>query len=131
MITIENGGVEEIIPADQANKKYIVEVAGAPVRIGHTNRYAKDGAKLEPGRNHKVDNLRGERLFAAAVDGEAQLLINQAAADVDSQPGRDVLIEGDVIVSDGATASNQEIAIDNQQEIISLLEQIEENTGAE
>jgi len=42
---------------------------------------------------------------------------------VDSQPGRDVVIEGDVIVSDGATASNQ-------QQIISLLEQIEENTSA-
>ena len=122
MITIENGGVEEIIPADQANKKYIIEVAGAPVRIGHTKRYAKDGTKLEPGRNHTVGNLRGERLFAAAVDGEAQLLINQAAADVDSQPGRDVVIEGDVIVSDGATASNQ-------QEIIDLLTQIEENTS--
>ena len=100
MITIENGGVEEIIPADQANKKYIVEVAGAPVRIGHTKRYAKDGTKLEPGRNHKVDNLRGERLFAAAVDAEAQLLINQAAADVDSQPSRDVtVLEGDVTIS--------------------------------
>jgi hypothetical protein len=61
--------------------------------------------------------------------------MNHAAADVETNPGRDVTIEGDVTVSDVSIQDASGAVInpateEKQDEIITLLEQIETNTGA-
>lgn len=101
-IEIDNGETEKIIPHDQADRTYICEVYGSDVRIGHSERYARNGTTLEAEQQHKLGNLRGEQLFAHAHDGPARLRLNHAAADVESNPSREVrVIDGEITATLG------------------------------
>lgn len=98
-INLEDGETEKIITDDQGDRTYLVEVVGAnAIRVSHTKRYANDGTTLSAGQTHTVSNLRGERLYAAAYDGPSAIRVREAAADVKSQPEREVSVVGDVTV---------------------------------
>ena len=149
-IELDEAETDEIIRDDEADRAYIIEVVGQnPIRVDHRERYATDGTTLSAGQSHTVSNLRGKRLYAAAHAGPSAIRVREAAADVSSQPERNVTIEaGEVnvesvdvedrpareigkarlqdsggVLIDPATATKQD-------EIISLLEQIEENTSS-
>jgi len=100
-IDLEVGDPEKIIEDDEANRAYIIEVVGDnPVRVDHRERYAADGTTLSQGQSHTVSNLRGKRLYAAAFEGPTSIRVRLAAADVTSQPEREVsVVEGDVSIS--------------------------------
>ena len=102
-IDLDDGEVERIIRDEEANRAYLVEVTGPnPVRVGHTKRYARDGNTLSGRQTHTVSNLRGEELYAAAFDGPTAIRVRVAAADVESQPQREVtVVEGDVEIESG------------------------------
>ena len=110
-IELEQGETREIIPNDQADREYIAEVYNNNVRIGHSERYAKDGSTLKgsaTGNQHKIKNLRGERLFAYAPDGSARIRLSHAAADIDTNPNRDVaILEGDVRITESVDISDR------------------------
>ena len=121
-IEIEPGAPKEVISDDDVgNTPFIVEVKDAPVRFAHKKRQAARGATLSAGQTHTLSNFRGSGIWLAAPEATATVRVRPAGASLDSQPSKDVRIEGDVIVSDAATAANQETVID-------LLTQIEENT---
>jgi len=126
-LEIDNGEIEKLITDDQGDRTYLVEVTGAnSIRVSHTKRYAPDGTTLSAGQTHTVSNLRGERLYAAAYDGATAVRVREAAADVQSQPEKEVsVINGDV------TISSQQLTdilteLENQR---TILEQIEANTS--
>lgn len=106
-INLSDGDSEKIITDDQGNKTYLIEVVGAnDVRVSHSKRYAGDGTTLSAGQTHTVSNLRGERLYAAAFDGQTALRVREASADVQSQPQREVSVVGDVSVGSDITVSD-------------------------
>jgi len=126
-INLEDGETEKIITDDQGDRTYLVEVIGAnAIRVSHTKRYANDGTTLSAGQTHTVSNLRGERLYAAAFDGPSAIRVREAAADVQSQPEKEVsVVNGDV------TISSQQLTdilteLENQS---AILEQIKTNTS--
>ena len=122
-IEIEPGEPQEVISdVDVGSVPYIVEVRNAPVRFAHKKRQADRGAELSAGQTHTLSNFRGSGIWLAAPKATATVRVRPAGASLESQPSKDVRIEGDVIVSDAATAANQETVID-------LLKQIEENTA--
>ena len=108
-IDLDDGEVERIIRDEEANRAYLVEVTGSnPVRVGHTKRYARDGNTLSGRQTHTVSNLRGQELYAAAFDGPTSIRVRVAAADVDSQPPKDVtILEGDVRIADDLDISDR------------------------
>ena len=108
-IELADGEVERIIRDEEANRPYLVEVTGSnPVRVGHTKRYARDGNTLSGRQTHTVSNLRGEELYAAAFDGPTAIRVRVAAADVQSQPEREVtVVEGDIRIDDELDLSDR------------------------
>ena len=125
-ITIQAGETKEIIGDDRADMAYICEVKDAPIRIGHQRRYAKDGSTLTAGQTHTLSNLRGEALYAYAHESAATVRLNRAAADIDSQPEKEVsVIDGDVTIS----ASQLDTMVEQLDEIGDKLDKIEDNTG--
>jgi len=121
-IEIKPGEPQEVISdTDVGTTPYIVEVRDADVRFAHKKRQADRGATLTAGQTHTLSNFRGSGIWLAAPEATATVRVRPAGASLDSQPSKDVRIEGDVIVSDAATAENQETVID-------LLTQIKENT---
>ena len=131
MTRLENGEEKRIIKSSDAHTSYIIEVAGNPIRVGHRRGYTADrGTTLRVGQ-HTVSNLRGESLFAAAHDGDASLRINEAAADVDPHAEKDVtVIEGEVeLASDLSIDDLPQDHYDKQDQMISLLQDIEANTS--
>jgi len=122
-IEIEPGEPQEVISdTDVGTNPYIVEVRGADVRFAHKKRQAERGATLTAGQTHTLSNFRGSGIWLAAPEATATVRVRPAGASLDSQPSKDVRIEGDVIVSDASTESKQD-------EMIALLEDIKENTG--
>jgi len=109
-IDLEQGDPERIITDDDADRAYIVEVVGPnPVRVDHRSRYAADGTTLSAGQSHTVSNLRGKELYAAAFEGNTAIRVRLAAADVQSQPEREVsVVEGDVSISSDIDISDRE-----------------------
>jgi hypothetical protein len=96
-INLDAGETDRIIRDDEADREYIVEIVGPnDIRIDHNERYASDGTTLSAGQKHKVRRLRGQELYAAAFDGATALRVREAAADVESQPEKEVsLINAD------------------------------------
>lgn len=96
-INLADGEIDRIIRDDEADREYIVEIVGDnDVRINHNERYAPDGTTLAAGQKHKIRRLRGKELYAAAFDGPTALRVRRAAADVESQPEKEVsLINAD------------------------------------
>lgn len=106
-IELQNEEVERIIQDDEANENYLIEVTGDnPIRVGHTKRYALDGTTLSAGQTHTIDNLRGQELYAAAHAGQTAIRVRLAAANVQSQPERDVRVIGDVTVAQQTNESD-------------------------
>lgn len=98
-IPIEDGKAERIITDEQGNRTYLVEVIGTnPVRISHSKRYASDGTTLSAGQTHTISNLRGEELYAAGYQGDTEIRVREASADVTSQPVKEIDI-GEVSVN--------------------------------
>jgi len=92
-INLEAGETEEIIRNDEANRAYHVEIVGDnDVRIGHNERYASDGTTLTAGQKHRISNLQGQALYASAFSGPTALRVREAAANVESQPEKEVSI---------------------------------------
>lgn len=92
-INLESGEIDRIIRDDEADREYIVEIVGDnDVRINHNERYAPDGTTLAAGQKHKIRRLRGKELYAAAFDGPTALRVREAAADVESQPEKEVTV---------------------------------------
>ena len=107
-IELADGETERIIRDEEANRSYLIEVTGQnPIRVGHTKRYASDGNTLSAGQTHTVGNLLGDELFASAFDGPTAIRVRVAAADVDSQPSKDVNVvnAGDIDVQSRTNAS--------------------------
>ena len=125
-IELEDGETEKIISDDEANRPYLIEVTGPnPVRVGHTNQYAADGNTLSARQTHTVSNLLGEELHAAAFDGPTAIRVRVAAADVQSQPEREVtVVEGDVQIESAVLDS----ILSELEDQRTILNQIEENT---
>lgn len=100
-LDLQSGATEKIIEDDEADRSYIVEVVGDnAVRVDHRKQYAADGTTLSAGQSHIVSNLRGKQLFAAAYDGATAIRVRLAAADVTSQPERNVsVVDGDVNIA--------------------------------
>ena len=107
-IELSDGETERIIRDEEANRSYLIEVTGDnPIRVGHTKRYASDGNTLSAGQTHTVGNLLGDELFASAFDGPTAIRVRVAAADVDSQPSKDVnVVEGEINVQGDVTRPN-------------------------
>ena len=147
-ITIEPGEPERVIRSEDTQIPHIVEVSDAPVRFAHKKSEASRGATLAAGQSHTLSNFRGMGLWLAALDQPASVRVRPAGASVESQPPKDVtVVEGDVRLEDDLDVSDRAgreigkarvmdsggVLIDppteqKQDEIISLLEQIEENT---
>lgn len=137
-IDVEEGEPVQIINKDdvQMGVPFICEVYQNPVRFAHSKRAADRGATLSAGIPHTLSNFRGKGIWVAAFDGDAQVRVRPAGADFDSQPTKEVTVEGDVNVgsaigledSDGSPVDPA--TAQKQDEIISLLEQIETNTSA-
>ena len=88
-ISIPQGETKEIIPSDQANTVYLLEVVGATVRIGHNERYAREGSRIKSGDRVKI-NPFGKRLFAHAEDADARLILDHANSDIEYQSRADI-----------------------------------------
>lgn len=92
-INLDAGEIDRIIRDDEADREYIVEIVGDnDIRINHNERYAPDGTTLAAGQKHKIRRLRGKELYAAAFDGPTAIRVREAAADVESQPEKEVSI---------------------------------------
>lgn len=85
-IEISQGDTEEIIPNDQANREYIMSVEGSAVRVGHSQRYAKEGTEIQPGDRIVLSDLRSDSMFAFATDGDATITIDEASANIRYMP---------------------------------------------
>ena len=148
-IEIEPGEPQEVISdVDVGSVPYIVEVQNAPVRFAHKKRQADRGATLSAGQTHTLSNFRGSGIWLAAPEETSRVRVRPAGASLESQPPKDVtVVEGDIRVDDDLDVSDRAareigkarlmdgdgVLIDppteqKQDEIISLLEQIEENT---
>lgn len=135
--------VEEGQPVQIINKEdlklgvpFICEVYQNPIRFSHKKRSAERGATLSAGIPHTLSNFRGQGIWVAAYDGDAQVRVRPAGADFESQPTREVTVEGDVNVASEIGVENSSgepvdpASLQKQDEMISLLEQIETNTSA-
>ena len=150
-IEIEPGEPQEVISdVDVGSVPYIVEVRNAPVRFAHKKRQANRGAELSANQTHTLSNFRGSGIWLAAPEETATVRVRPAGAKLESQPPKDVtVVEGDIRVDDDLDVSDRAareigkarvmdsdgVLIDppteqKQDEIISLLEQIEENTSS-
>ena len=130
-LVIEPGDPEQVITQDDADAglDYIVEVEDNLVQYAHRKQNASRGVKLVPGQTHVLGNLRREEVWLAATEGEATVRVRPAGASLQSLPSKDVRIEGDVIVADASTETKQDEIIELLEDQITLLEQIETNTG--
>lgn len=84
---------ELLIDDDEANGAYHVEVYDEDIRIGH-DQTGVQGRTLSAGVTHTVTNLRGQPLYAKSLGGTAYARVIRASAEVDSQPTRDVNVDG-------------------------------------
>lgn len=137
-LDVEEGTPVQIINEEdvQMGVPFIVEVYGNPIRYAHSKQAADRGVTLSDGIPHTLSNFRGQGIWVAAFQGDAQVRVRPAGADFESQPTREVTVEGDVnvgsaigIEDSNGSAVNPATA-EKQDEIISLLEQIETNTSA-
>lgn len=95
-IEIPHGETKRIVEDYDADLTYHVEVFDSDIRIGHVKAYANEGTTLEEGLKHTIDNLRGEQLFAYAVDQTATIRMNVASARTESQPTGQATVTDDV-----------------------------------
>lgn len=142
--------VEKIISKRDAQTglPYLVEVRDNPIRFAHNKQAADRGAELSPGQTHTLSNLRDKPIYVTPRGGSASIRVRPAGADVQSQPSKAVRVEGDVqigseidIVDDQAREIGKARIMDSggvlvdppteqkQDQIISLLQQIESNTA--
>ena len=94
---------QRIIDGDDASRidAWSVEVGDNPVRISHHRPTAArgDGETLQRDQKHKLRNLRGEHLWAVAVEGPTTLRITPAAVDARADPTGEVrVLEGEIDV---------------------------------
>ena len=101
-LTVEEGEPIKIIDEDDVARgiPYIVEVYRNSVRFAHNKRAAKRGATLAAGIPHTLSNFRGQGVWVAAFDGDAEVRVRPAGADFDSQPVREVNIESGTVEVD-------------------------------
>ena len=90
-----------IIDSEDATRTdaWSVEVGSGPVRISHerTTAVRRNGETLQRDQKHRLSNLRGEQLWAVAVDEPTTLRITPAGVDARADPTGDVrVIEGDI-----------------------------------
>lgn len=153
VLEIEPGEPEEVITDDQAKEgiPHIVEVIGNnPVRYDHREAYADTGTTLTAGQTHTLSNFRGSGIYIAAFDGPSAVRVRPAGADLSTEPDKEVRIEGDVNavideidiedrasreigkarLQDSGGVLIEPATVKKQDEIISILEQIEENTSS-
>lgn len=101
-LTLEPGEKpRKIIDSDDANRMdaWSVEVGDNPIRISHHRPTAArgDGETLQRDQKHKLRNLRGEHLWAIAIEGPTTLRITPAGVEARADPTGDVrVIEGDI-----------------------------------
>lgn len=160
-IDVEEGQPVQIINREDLKRgvPFICEVYQNPIRFSHKKRSAERGATLSAGIPHTLSNFRGQGIWVAAFDGDAQVRVRPAGADFESQPTREVTVEGDVNVASSIDAqlensggspidpatetkqgeittkqdeiiANQETVLTDLDEVITLLSQIEQNTSA-
>lgn len=150
-IKIPEGETEKVITAGAAKKyaAYNVQIYSGRVQYDHDQGEVQNGLFLDSGLTHPLSNLRGEPLYFHAVDGygDVECRIRPAAAEVRTLPTKSVEIEN---VDVGASIDIEDrqpreigkarimdsggVLVDppteqKQDQIISLLEQIEANTS--
>lgn len=128
---VEEGDFREIIDspdAEDVEQGWLVEVEQGRCRLVHSRESATrgEGDRLYQGDRTKVQNLRGDGLWAVAETGFGDVVLNvsRASAELDLQ----VRTDDQVIGSVRAIEQNDPELIANQETMIDLLEQIEENT---
>lgn len=136
--TLDDGDVKRVMEVGDGAEAHHVQVRGNPIRYGHDVRnVVRDGTELAPGALYTLDDIRGDKLYFAAPDGTAEYRLTQATAKTEGIPPTNVEVEGDVIVEGGVMDSNlldsgdatiNPATEEKQDEMISLLEDIEENT---
>lgn len=118
---IEQGQTREIIPQDQAGKTYLLEVIGGLARVGHNERYAREGTRIKAGDRIKI-NPMGKPVYMHAEDADIRLILDHANSDIDYQSRAEI---GDVsrieVLNELQAAPSIEDKLD---EMITLLETI-------
>ena len=110
IIEIEPGEPEEVISERDAKQgiPYIVEVSGDnPVRYAHNKRYADQGATLSAGQSHTLSNFRGKAIYLAAFNGATSVRAFPAGAEFDSQPQKEVIVEGSVSIDSDVNVTDR------------------------
>lgn len=109
-IPVADGDTEQIINIEdvKAGIPYAVEVYSNPVKYAHTKAAADRGLTLVAGQTHLLSNFRGEGIWVAADEGDAEVKVRPAGAELDTQPPKGVTIENvdldaEVDVSDRAS----------------------------
>lgn len=74
---ITDGDTKELVPADQANGRFIVEVSRSDVRFDHSEQYAKEGKLVKAGDRVRLSDLGGNPLYAYAPSGDATVEIDR------------------------------------------------------
>lgn len=75
-VTIADGETKEIVPSDQAAREYFIRVRGADVRLGHSQRYARDGTQATAGDRLTYDP-EGKPVWAYAEGGQVTLELDE------------------------------------------------------
>lgn len=75
-VTIPQGETRKLIEADQADQDYTFRVSGGPVRMAHSERYAREGQEYSKDDRGILTRLNGQALYAyasGAADATVQL----------------------------------------------------------